>query len=83
MDFAAVSQAESIIQQIEEAASSDEKRQQTKIRKLAGVTPTKKTREDELYETYTFSRLLPLPPRTATVVYTSNGKISKVLRNSM
>ena len=82
MDFAAVSNADSIIQQIEEAASSDEKRQQHKIRLIAGVLPTKKTRDDELHETYTFSRMLPLPPRTATVVYTSTGKISKVTRGS-
>jgi len=82
MDYVALSQANTIISQIEEAATSEESRQQKKIRKLAGVTPLRKARNDKLHETYTFARVLPLPPRTATVVYSSSGRITEVLRDS-
>ena len=83
MDYLSVRHAETLIDAIEVAALVDGTRQQRKIRKITGFSPTRKTRSGELIETYTFSRILPFSPRTATVVYTSSGRITEVLRNEM
>lgn len=82
MDYLAVRHADTVIDEIEVVALVEGTRQQRKVRKITGFTPEKKTRHDELVETYTFSRVLPFSPRTATVVYTSSGRITKVLRNA-
>ena len=80
MDYSAVSKADSVIRQIEEIQEMGGRRQKSRVRKLAGMSPLTDTHGKELYETYTFERVFPiLPPRIATVVYSSSGQVIDVL----
>ena len=78
-DYSSLSHADSIIDKME--ATMESKGSSKEIRQVAGVSPERKTRSSELHETYTFDRVLPLPPRTATVVYSSSGRITRILRD--
>jgi len=80
MDYSSMSKAASVIRQIEELEDSGGRRQKTRVRKLTGLSPETKVFGNELHETYTFSRVIPvLPPRIATVVYSSGGTVIDVL----
>ncbi len=80
LDYSAMSKASSVIQQIEEIQEMGGRRQKTRVRKLTGLSPETDVRGRELYETYTFTRVIPiLPPRVATVVYSSSGSVIEVL----
>ena len=77
-DYAAVSRAETVIEEMEVTMAGRGSSKQ--IQAVAGVSPERKTRSNELHETYTFSRVLPFPAPAATVVYSSSGQITRIVR---